>query len=99
MVVVIRVHLRVGDRGGRLTRRVRRKAHEGDAGRVVRVAPQAPQLLVGDKHAGRDLFEQLLARDFLAVHRLEVVQEPLLLGHRAREESQVLLLVEPSVRL
>ena len=70
---------------------------EGDVGhlrRIVRILEGAPELRVGHVHGAGDLLEELLSRNLIAVVRLELGEDALLLGHRARDEPTVLLEVE-----
>ena len=74
-------------------------ADPGHRGRVMRVLPRGPEMLVRNPDLTRELEEELLPWDLLAIVVLEVDEDPLLAGRRGREQSTILLDVESPVRL
>src|SRR5207249_1975319 len=99
--VLIEVGPKIGVRDRFRRRRVDdwRKQDKACLSAVMLVLPRAPELSVADVRSGRDLIEQLLARNFRPIILLELQEQPTLSRLRAPEQPLVLLRVEPAVGL
>src|SRR6266480_1645313 len=93
---VVALQLGVGHRGERVGDLLGTDGEYGDGDRLVLIAPDAPQLRVGDVHVGREVLLQLALREVFAVQRLDLGPD---LFARAAQLALPLRDVELTVRL
>src|SRR5437762_2081744 len=93
---VVALQLGVGQRGERGGDLLGTDGEYRDGDRLVLIAPDAPQLRVGDVHVGREVLLQLALREVFAVQRLDLGPELLA---RAAQVALPLRDVELTVRL
>src|SRR5688572_28287956 len=99
VLVEIATDLVIGDSHGGVRDRDGAQRDVGDARRVALILPNAPETRVREVHSGRNLLEELLARNLGAIVLFEELRQPLLARHGTLQQALILLRVEPALGL